>query len=244
MSDSAVNVLPRQRRGPNVRLRVSFMGWFMPLMPVIIGAVLLVTGWRIGPIYLGTSLTTTGTVTATGSSYTDVSFSVDAVVYSVRTTEHGVHGIGETVKVVYNPKNPNQATIDGGRAVALVFAAIGAGLIAASLITVAVVLAVTISRLRKQRRVVAAGWCVDAPIAGVQQNDSVHMGSDVATVVICRWVGPDGVPHEYRSPSRFLPCGLSGAGLPVKTLPVYIDPDNPDQPYYVDDSALSDSQNN
>jgi len=225
---------PHSDTGP-VKPHVSFVAVTMPIVMLFLGVLFFVVSATAGPWYFGSSEVTTGTIVSSPTSHPDVTYTVDGVSYTLHTRDNNPGWtLGEQIGIAYNPRNPAQAGTTGDRLIVIVFAAFGTACLLAGLVWGAV----SLHRRHRARSAAAYGQRVEAAVTAVSQNTAVHMGAKVMTKVTCQWTGPDRVEHTFHSEGKFLPLGTTLATLPVTTLPVYVDPDEPTR-YYVDDSALA-----
>ena len=219
----------------NVKPR--FWGAFiLPVTLLILAVLCFVCSLVISPLYIGGSATTTGTILSSPNYHPVVSYTVDGTEYTVKTmTNMPSWQLGQEITITYNPRNPAQASTTGARTSSVVF-----GFVA--LACAAGVVATGIPALRKRNGTVwaiAHGHRIEARITGVTQTTIHFAPMRYLTRLTCEWTSPDGLTHTFRTLGRTLPYMYRFEDVPITTLPVYIDPENPEARYYVDDSVLS-----
>jgi len=96
--------------------------WTVPVSLIIVGVIIFASSALLGPMYIGFSQTTTGTILSSPTAHPVVSYTVDGVDYTVTTTENNASWkVGDNVTVAYNPKNPAQAGTTTTRLIAVIF---------------------------------------------------------------------------------------------------------------------------
>lgn len=218
-----------------VRPRISWLPFTAPAVFIFFAIVFFVSSVVIAPFYIGESGTTTATILSSPNYHPVVSYTVDGVNYTATTTQNNpLWAIGDQIGIAYNPKNPDQASTTGGRTMAVIFA-----LIALAMAVAAVATGVPAVRKRHGMNwVLGHGQKVEADITQVIQK-MVHVApTRYLTRIVCEWTSPNHVTHTFRSNGRRLSQEFSIADLPMTTIPVYIDPGQPDTRYYVDDAML------
>ena len=201
---------------------------------MVIGVLLLFFGSLVGPMYLGQSQTTVGTIVASPDYHPTITYEVSGVTYTTTLSENGFdRRLGQEITVVYNPRHPQQAATPFERNIALIFGGVALGCMVAGLIMTARALTQYVMR----RRVMVSGQVIRATVTGIHQT-LAHVGPwgiTYSTTLTCEWTSPDGATRTFRSvPARI----KAQIGLPDDvelSLPVYIDRAHPGR-YYVDDT--------
>ena len=213
--------------------------WGVFVLPgtfILVAVIFFVTAVVISPPYIGASQTTTGTILSSPNYHPVVSYTVDGREYTVTTkTNMPTWSLGQQIAIRYNPRNPAQASTTSARTSSVIFGWVGLGLVAAGIAT-------GIPAVRRRQDTlwaIAHGERVEARITGVTQTTTHVFPTRNLTRLTCQWTSPDEVTHTFRTLGRTLTGTLTIRDVPIRTLPVYIDPANPDPRYYVDDSYLA-----
>ena len=109
--------------------------WTVPVSLIVVGVIIFAASALLGPMYIGFSQTTTGTILSSPTSHPVVSYTVDGTDYTVTTTQNNPSWeVGDSVTIAYNPKNPAQAGTSGARLFAVIFRFISLPLFVAGII--------------------------------------------------------------------------------------------------------------
>jgi len=96
--------------------------WTVPVSLIVLGIIVFASSALLGPMYIGFSQTTTGTILSSPTSHPVVLYTVDGTDYTVTTTSNNPSWkVGDSVTIAYNPKNPAQAGTSGARLAAVIF---------------------------------------------------------------------------------------------------------------------------
>ena len=210
--------------------------FILPGTLLFLAVLLFVVSAIISPLYVGFSAATTGTILTSPNYHPVVSYTVDGKNYTAKTmTNMPSWQLGQEITIRYNPHNPAQASTTSGRTSSVIFDFFALGLAVAGVAT-------GIPALRKRQGTLwalAHGQRVEASITGVTQTTTHVFPTRYLTRITCEWTSEDQVTHRFRTLGRTLSWSCSIEDVPIKTLPVYIDPDRPEARYYVDDSYLA-----
>jgi hypothetical protein len=142
---------------------------------------------------------------------------------------------GQKTAILYNPENPREIDVESTG----MFLPLFMGLGGMSFIVGAIILLRTLRKRLRAKRLVALGRIVDAAVLDIALNDSytVTVNSTVMHPyrIICEWTDPaSGIRHEFVSGHVWKMPGnlLSRREGDAATVPVYIDPMNPEE-YHV-----------
>jgi len=217
-----------------VRPHVNLVAVVLPIVLIGMGLLFGVISALLSPWYLGSPGLTTGTIVSSPTHHAAIEYTVDGATHTLQTQDNNPNWtLGQSVDIAYNPRNPAQASTTTDRVMGLVYGGVAAVCLLAGLVWGAF----SLRRWQRERAVIRSGQSVEAAITAVTQQASVHQGNKIMTRVTCVWTTPDRVEHTARSQGRFMPRGTTLADLPVTTMTVYYDPDDPAK-YYVDDEVL------
>jgi len=215
--------------------------WIFIVGLAVLGLTFLIAGLAIGGWYLGRSGQVEGTVVAVNNGRPVVHYTVNDTAYEHATTEHGPwFAVGQQVTLMYDPDNPARAETTGSRTTFVVFVLLGGAL----LLVAVVQLAWVTRRYRRQCAAVQHGRLITATVTGSHANAAAHIQSKILWYVSCTWTDPMNA-HEHTFTSGAVwsssdPVPLLRAAK-ITTLPVYIDPLDPDKRFYVDDRPIRDA---
>jgi len=231
MSDSSTGTFTRP-----TGVKPHWWGVFvLPGTLIFLAVLTFVVAVVISPPYIGGSQTTTATILSSPNYHPVVSYTVDGMDYTVKTmTNMPSWQLGQEIDIAYNPRNPAQASTTGARTSSVVFGWFALAFVIAGVAT-------GIPAVRRRQGTLWAidhGERVEARITGVTQTTTHVFPTRNLTRLTCQWTSPDEVTHTFRTLGRTLTGTLTIKDVPIRTLPVYIDPANPDARYYVDDSYL------
>jgi|GEM_PF-2088223 len=215
--------------------------WVFIIMWAVLGVIFFVGGLIIGGGYLGRSGQVTGDVIAVNSGRPVVQYTVDGTTYQHSTTEHGPwFSVGQQVTLAYDPGNPTHAQTARSRTISVVFLLLGS----AFLVILVAHAAWVARRYRRQCAAVQRGRLVEASVTGSRFNEAAHIRSKILWYVSCAWTDPmNARQHTFTSGAVWSssdPVPLLRAAK-ITTLPVYIDPLDPDKRFYVDDRPIRDA---
>ena len=197
-----------------------------------------VIGLAIGGGYVGGSGVASGSVVQLQGDRPVVQYTVDATSYQRALAEHGSNfAVGQTIQMCYSQSDPAKAGSCSSRFAAAVMGWVGGVLVLGGVAFAAWAML----RRRRQTQVIQRGNVVMADITGTHVNKQMHMGAKVLWYVDCAWTNPmTNETYQFTTMSVWSSIDprevMERAG--VGTLPVYIDPDEPDKNYFVDDQQV------
>jgi len=139
-------------------------------------------------------------------------------------------GVGDNVKIFYDPNNPNDFIGDGSNIGMLIFVILGS--VFATIGTVFIV--ISIKKKNIQKRLKASNYVIQANIDSFDLNMNLTVNGRHPFILIASAISPyDGKTYKFKSESIWNDLTLSFEKYNIKTVPVYVNPKNYKE-YYVD----------
>ncbi len=171
------------------------------------------------------------------SYYPIVEFMTDAGksvrIQSTLGTNPALYSVGDSVKVLYDAKQPNRAKIDSDTEAWLPVGLAAFGSIFALIGLYVVFVEISSARHRHDARL--HGTRVTATITGIEMDQSIDVGGQRPYLILAQWLNPaTGQLHLFKSESIWFDPKPFIKG---ETISVFVEPHNP-KSYYVDISIL------
>lgn len=160
-----------------------------------------------------------------------IAFDVDGKRYSGRLNAYSSSmDVGEAVSIYYDPDNPNEFMYGSATVGFIIFIALG-GLF--SLVGLGIVIS-SIMKKKKKKRLLSSNVIIQANIVSFDYDRSISVNHRHPFMLIASAISPyDGMTYNFKSEPIWNDLGPILEQYNIKTVPVYVNPQNYKE-YHVD----------